>query len=131
MARRTKGEHQAVGKMERKSVTNSDKHSASADIPASRMEEAMSELAAGITTGQVRAPNFVTSVVSISKDRSSVKVKLCTGSLMDVPVSILKNVTHLGTVTNEEECLGIASGEIDVSTDIGKLIQTMAREIHR
>jgi hypothetical protein len=136
MARRTKGEHQAVGKMERKnlerkSIADSDKHSTSADIPASRMEEAMSELAAGITTGQVRAPNFVTSVVSISKDRSSVKVRLCTGSLMDVPVSILKNVTHLGTVTNGEECLGIASGEIDVSTDIGKLIQKMAREIHR
>jgi hypothetical protein len=77
-----------------------------------------------------RRRSFTTSVMSISEDHSSVKVKLCTGGVIDVPISIVKNVTHLGTVTTGDECRSIASGEIDVSTDVGKLIQQMADEIN-
>ncbi len=94
-------------------------------------DQALSDLAKAIKIQQVCAPIFVTSVLSISEDHSSAKVKLCTGSIIDVPKSVLKNVTYLGTVTCGDETRGIASGEIDISTDVGKLIQQMANEIIR
>jgi hypothetical protein len=96
-----------------------------------RVEQALSDLATGLKTEQARLPRWVASVVAIAEDHTSAKVKLCTGGLIDVPISILRKVTHLGTVTSWDECLGIASAEIDVSTDVGVLIQQMALEIYR
>lgn len=95
------------------------------------LEKTLSELSAGFKSKAVRRLQFVTSVLSIAKDHSSAKVKLCTGAVIDVPTSILKNVTYLGTVTNGNECLGLASAEIDVSRDVGMLIHQMAQELNR
>src|SRR5918912_259945 len=95
------------------------------------IKKALSALATEIQTQPLHRSRFAASVVSISDDYSCVKVKLCTGSIIDVPVSLLKNVTYLGTASNENERRGIASGEIDISTDAGMLIQQMAHEITR
>lgn len=95
------------------------------------VEKALSELSAGFKSRATGRSQFVTAVLSLSDDHSSAKVKLCTGSVIDVPTSILKNVTYLGTVTNDGESLGIASAEIDVSTDVGLLIYQMAQELSR
>ena len=97
----------------------------------STLELAISAIATGISTEQARQPVFAASVVSIAPDRSMAKVKLCTGSVLDVPMSLLKKVTHRGTATSGEESLGLASAEIDVSTDVGMLVQQMAREVER
>ncbi len=131
MELRTKDENHAQEKMKGASPLNYGKSSSSTDSNATRIREAISDLATGITTKQGPAPHFVASVVSVSEDRSSVKLKLCTGSLVDVPTSILKNLVYLGTVTTGDDCLGVASGEIDASTDSGRLIQKLAREIQR
>jgi hypothetical protein len=95
------------------------------------MEETLFKLSNAAKTNLVHRSHFVTSVLSVSDDRSSVKVKLCTGRIIDVPTSVLKNVTPLGTATSGSESWGIASGEIDVSTGVGILIQEMAHEITR
>jgi hypothetical protein len=47
------------------------------------------------------------------------------------PISILRNVFPLGVVESDQVRFAIASGEIDVSTDVGKLIYEMATEIDR
>jgi hypothetical protein len=94
-------------------------------------DEAINEIDKGIKTETARRSLFVTSVMSISEDRSRAKVKLCTGRVLDVPTSLLTNVTDLGTVADEERRWGVAAGEIDVSTDAGALIQQMALEITR
>src|ERR1700687_233487 len=101
------------------------------NIPPNTIAQALTDIAAGIKREQARPAVFVASVVSIAEDHSSTKVKLCTGCILDVPMSILKKVTHRGTVRSGDECLGIASGEIDVSTDVGVLIQQRAHEIDR
>ena len=95
------------------------------------LERTLSELSAGFKSKAVRRSQFVTSVLSIAEDHSSAKVKLCTGGVIDVPTSILRNVTYLGTVTNDNECMGITSAEIDVSTGVGMLIHQMAQELSR
>lgn len=97
----------------------------------STVEQVLSAIATGISTEQARPPVFAASVVSIAADRSMAKVKLCTGSVLDVPMSLLKRVTHRGTVTSGDESLGLASAEIDVSTDVGVFVQQMAREVER
>jgi hypothetical protein len=70
-------------------------------------------------------------VIALSDDGNHVKLQLCTGTVIEVPASILKGVTPLGTV----ECMGqrktLAMGWIDGSTDTGKLINRMADEIQR
>ena len=58
------------------------------------------ELATALATAKSRPASFMASVVSISEDQSIAKVKLCTGAIFDVPVSILKDVIHLGTMTS-------------------------------
>jgi hypothetical protein len=93
------------------------------------LDKTLSAMSAGFQPKLVRRSQFMTSVVSIAEDHSSAKVKLCTGAVIDVPTSILKNVTYLGTVTNDNECLGLASAEIDVSTEVGMLIHKMAQEL--
>ena len=45
--------------------------------------------------------------------------------------SLLKNVTYLGRVQNGDERLVVASGEVDVSTEAGRLLQQAAKEIGR
>jgi len=43
-----------------------------------------------VKTKMARPSKFVTEVMSISDDRSRVDTKLCTGRVIDVPVSILQ-----------------------------------------
>lgn len=93
--------------------------------------ETLSDLSADMETKRTRPRAFVASVVSLSADHAMASVKLCTGSIIDVPLSVLKKVKHLGTVSTDEECLGLAVGEIDASTAVGKLIEQMARELER
>jgi hypothetical protein len=88
-------------------------------------------LAKGFRTEPIRRSHFVGSVTAISEDQSVITVKLCTGTVFDVPTSTLKNLTHLGTVTYDNERCGLASAEIDISTDTGLVIQQMALEIIR
>jgi len=95
------------------------------------IQNALSEVVKGVNTKLARRSEFVTSVISVADDRSRVKVKLCTGKVIDVPMSILKNVRYLGSAKTEEDSFEIASGEIDISTDTGILIQQMAHEITR
>jgi hypothetical protein len=96
---------------------------------ASGFASVLSEVVKAAKTKSSRPSKFVTSVLSVSDDRSRVKVKLCTGRVIDVPMSILKNVTFLGTASSGDESWGIAAGELDLSTDVGILIQQMAHEI--
>jgi hypothetical protein len=112
-------------------IMEKEKAVVTANISESSMGQALSKLALGLKAEQARVPGFVTSVLSVSDDHSSVKVKLCTGGIIDIPVSILKQVSHLGTVTSGDQCFGIASGEIDVSSGVGKLVWQMAHEINR
>lgn len=112
-------------------IVEKEKAVVEAGISESTVEQALSKLAFGLKAEKARIPGFVTSVLSVSDDHSSVKVKLCTGGIIDIPVSILKQVSDLGTVTTGDQCLGIASGEIDVSSDVGKLVWQMAHEIDR
>jgi hypothetical protein len=95
------------------------------------IEKAVSDLATHTKIDRVRRSRFASSVVSISDDHSTIRARLCTGKVIDVPASILKNVEYLGTMTNDEDRCGIVSGEIDVSTDVGRFIQQMAHEIMR
>jgi hypothetical protein len=96
---------------------------------ASGLASVLSEVVRAAKTKSARPSKFVISVLSVSDDRSRVKVKLCTGRVIDVPMSILKNVTFLGTASSGDESSGIAAGELDLSTDVGILIQQMAHEI--
>lgn len=114
-----------------RSKAKQEKKSSAENSSRNSLEQTLSELGAGFSSKAVRRSQFVTSVLSITEDHSSAKVKLCTGAVIDVPTSILKNVTYLGTVTNDNECLGLASAEIDVSTDVGMLIHQMAQELNR
>ena len=95
------------------------------------IDNALSAISSEIHAKPVRNPWFTGSVTSISDDRSTIRVKLCTGANLDVPRSLLKNLTHLGTASYDNERCGLASGEIDVSTDAGILFQQMAQEITR
>jgi hypothetical protein len=95
------------------------------------IEDALSDLSKGIGSKKAAASPFVASVLSVSEDKSRLRVRLCTGRAIDVPVSILKNMSALGTVSTEDESFGVASGEIDISTDSGRLIQQLADEISR
>jgi hypothetical protein len=98
---------------------------------ASGFASVLSEVVKAAKTKSARPSKFVTSVLSVSDDRSRVKVKLCTGRVIDVPISILKNVTFLGTASSGDESWAMAAGELDLSTDVGTLIQQMAHEITR
>jgi hypothetical protein len=97
------------------------------------LEEALSALAKArdVHTSHVNRSRFAASVASVSDDHSNIRVKLCTGAFLDVPTSLLKNTTYLGAASQENESWGLASGDIDVSTDAGMLIQQMAHEINR
>jgi hypothetical protein len=95
-------------------------------------EKELSALAKELDTrSSAGGSRFGASVVSISHDNSTVKVKLCTGAFLDVPTSLLKNVTFSGTANYESKRLGLGSAEIDVSTDAGMMIWQMADEINR
>jgi hypothetical protein len=96
------------------------------------MHKDLSELRKQIETGRSGGRRFTLQVNSVSADDNHFKVQLCTGTVMDVPASIVKEVISLGTV----ECpggvrKGLASGEVDTSTDAGKVINQMAIEIER
>lgn len=95
------------------------------------VQDALSEVVKGVNSKVSRQSELVAAILSVSEDRSWLKVKLCTGRVIDVPVSVLKNIVPLGTAKTEDESFGIASGEIDVSTDAGKLIRQMADEVIR
>jgi len=95
------------------------------------LEKVLSSLATGIGTEPVRTTGFTASVTSISLDHSSIRVKLCTGASLDVPTALLKNLTHLGTVSQESERWGLVSSELDISTAAGMVIRQMADEITR
>jgi hypothetical protein len=97
----------------------------------SNIENALSELSKGIGNRTSRTPTFMASVLSVSDDKSRLRVRLCTGRVIEVPVSILKNISALGTVSTDDESFGLTSGEIDVSTEPGELIQQLAEEISR
>jgi len=95
-------------------------------------EKELSALAKELhTRSSAGGSRFGASVVSISHDNSTVRVKLCTGAFLDVPTSLLKNVTFSGTANYESKRLGLGSAEIDLSTDAGMLIWQMAHEINR
>jgi hypothetical protein len=102
-------------------------------VPSKTLEiqDALSEVVKGVNRKVSRRSELVAAILSVSEDRSSLKVKLCTGRVIDVPVSILKNIVPLGTAKSDDESFGIASGEIDESTDAGKLIRQMADEVIR
>ncbi len=95
------------------------------------IHDALSEVVKGVNRKVSHRSDLVAAILSVSEDRSWLKVKLCTGRVIDVPVSVLKNVVPLGTAKSDDESFGIASGEIDVSTDAGKLIRQMADEVLR
>ena len=95
------------------------------------IHDALSEVVKGVNRKVSHRSDLVAAILSVSEDRSWLKVKLCTGRVIDVPVSVLKNVVPLGTAKSDDESFGIASGEIDVSTDAGKLIRQMADEVIR
>ena len=95
------------------------------------VEETLSALDNGIKAGTVLQSQFVTSVVSITEGRSHAKVKLCTGRMFDVPISLLKNVADLGSVEDDAGRRAIAVGEFDISTEAGVLLQQMAHEMTR
>jgi hypothetical protein len=75
--------------------------------------------------------SFTVQVISISDDGNRVKVQLCTGTVIEVPASMLKGVTPLGTLECSGQRKTLAMGWLDHSTDAGKLINQMAAEIQR
>jgi len=97
------------------------------------LEKVLSSLAATkkVHPSNFDSPRFVASVTSVSNDRSTIRIKLCTGAFLDVPTAVLKNPIYLGTASHQNERWGLGSGEIDVSTGTGMLIQQMAHEITR
>jgi hypothetical protein len=95
------------------------------------MQDALSEVVKGVNRKVSHRSEVVAAILSVSDDRSWLRVKLCTGRVIDVPVSVLKNIVPLGTAKSEDESYGIASAEIDVSTDAGMLIRQMADEVLR
>ena len=97
----------------------------------SEIETALSDLAWGLRRAPRGQSQFTMPVTAMSEDGSSATVKLCTGGTLDIPTSLLKNVTYLGRVQNGDERLVIASGEVDVSTEAGRLLQQAAKEIGR
>jgi hypothetical protein len=94
------------------------------------MGEVLTELMRGLRV-EPRRWRFTVPVASISEDGARAKVKLCTGGTLDVPMSSVKNIVSVGHVQIGDERLAIASGEIDVSTDAGKLALQTAHELTR
>ena len=75
------------------------------------------------------APRFGALLLTVSEDRSAATVKLCTGSVLDVPTSILKNVSHRGTLTVGDQRCGLVAAEIDESTALGAFVRQLATEV--
>jgi hypothetical protein len=95
------------------------------------MADAFSGLAKRLQTKPNRRANFAASILSISDDHTHLRAKLCTGSVLEVPVSLLKNIVHLGSADSESDHLEIVSADIDVSSDGGMLTMQLAHEIAR
>ena len=94
-------------------------------------KQVLSALRTGMKAEPVRNSRFTGSVVAVSDDHSRIRVRFCTGSFLDVPTSVLKNLRHLGTAGQNGEHLGLVVGDIDTSSDAGVLIQQMGLEITR
>jgi len=94
-------------------------------------KQVLSDLTKGMKAEPVRNSRFTGSVVAVSDDHSRIRVRLCTGSFLDVPTSVLKNLRHLGTTGQNGEQLGLVVGDLDTSTDAGVLIHQMGLEITR
>jgi hypothetical protein len=95
------------------------------------MADAFSGLAKRLQTKLNRRANFAASILSISDDHTHLRAKLCTGSVIEVPVSLLKNIVHLGSADSENDHLEIVSADIDVSSDGGMLAMQLAHEVAR
>jgi hypothetical protein len=113
------------------STTDQTKQIRTPRDPDNAMQTSLLEVIKRFPSKAAHRSEFVTPVVSVSADRATVKVRLCTGSVIDVPVSVLTSMAYLGAAGTDDESLMIASGDIDVSTDSGILIQQLANEIIR
>lgn len=89
------------------------------------------KLAEGLKLTPISRDAFVLPVETVSDDRNSVKVRLCTGGSLEVPIAALKSARRLGHILVDSERLEVASGEIDRSNHSGRLLHQMAIEFQR
>jgi hypothetical protein len=82
------------------------------------LEKVLSSLAATkkVHPSNFDSPRFVASVTSVSDDRSSIRIKLCTEAFSMCRQLSSRIPIYLGTASHQNERWGLGSGEIDVST---------------
>ena len=95
------------------------------------MHQELAGLSKQLSAAASHGRSFTVHVISLSDDGTHAKVQLCTGTVIDVPASILRGVTPLGTLDCRGQRKTLAMGWLDNSTDAGKLITQMAVEIQR
>jgi hypothetical protein len=104
-------------------------------MTAQKSEPHLGDLVAALAEGLKPAPAsdqaFVLPVESVAEDRQSVKVRLCTGGSLEVPIAALKSAKRLGHALVDSQRFEIASGEIDRSSSSGRLLHHVAVELQR
>jgi hypothetical protein len=77
------------------------------------------------------AGEFTLPVTGASADGASLRVKLCTGTTIAVPVDLLQDAMHLGHVQSGDQTFPLGRGVIDQSTPAGELVAQLAGEVQR
>jgi hypothetical protein len=95
------------------------------------MHKELADLGKQLSAEKSHSRSFTLPVISVSDDGNRVKVQLCTGTVIEVPASILRGVTPLGALECNGQRKTLAMGWLDHSTDAGKLINQMAAEIQK
>lgn len=89
----------------------------------------LSELVQTLESQGSPAPRFGGLLLTVSDDSATATVRLCTGSILDVPTFILKNVVHRGTLTVGGKRCGLVAAEIDESTALGRFARQLSTEV--
>ncbi|HTQ02415.1 MAG TPA: hypothetical protein VMI54_01120 [Polyangiaceae bacterium] len=93
--------------------------------------QTLRQIEQSLGSAPARSNRFVASVVALTADRASARVRLCTGKLLDVPLSLIKSVRNLGQTASGEEQAALVAAEFDTSTAAGRFVADLAAELER
>jgi hypothetical protein len=70
-------------------------------------------------------------ISSVSPDKTTFQVRLCTGATLTVPASLLKDLSYVGRVSNGDTDVSLGQASVDLSDPAGYLISQLASEVER
>jgi hypothetical protein len=89
------------------------------------------QIAVALRKERPRATQFALQIESFSENSTMARLRLCTGGRLDLPTYLAKTLVPTGHVEYGKERHALVLAELDVSTDEGKAVREIARELSR